>query len=75
MEQVAAFCGGYGASKSEVATVHAVLCSVNLGLDAGTRGLALDTVQKHLKSALAKMSLGSQKKLFQMFERFQMFDG
>ena len=75
MEQVAAFCDGYGLSRAEIATVHAVLCSTNLRFNAGTRGLALDTVQKHLKSALAKMSLGSQKKLFQMFERFQMFDG
>jgi len=75
IERVTAFCGGYGLSKAEITTVHAVLCSKNLRRNAEARGLALDTVQKHLKSALAKMGFSSQKKLFQMFERFQMFGG
>ena len=73
IEAVAAFCGGYGVSKAEIATVHSVLCSESLRRNAEVRGIALDTVQKHLKSALAKMGLRSQKKLFQMFERFRSF--
>ena len=73
IDQVTAFCASYGVSKAEITTVHAVLCSENLRRNAEARGIALNTVQKHLKSALAKMGLNGQKKLFQMFERFRSF--
>lgn len=71
-EDVAAFCASYGVSAAEVSVVHAALSSTSLRTLAHDRGVALDTVRKQLKTAMARMGLDSQKKLFRAFERYRL---
>lgn len=71
-DEVAEFCVGYGVSPSEAKTVHAVLNSINLAVLAENRGVSLNTIQQQLKSAMTKMDLNSQKKIFQAFERYRL---
>ena len=70
-DEVAEFCVGYGVSRSETKVVHAVLTSTSLAELAEDRGISLGTIQQQLKSAMLKMELNSQKKIFQAFERFR----
>lgn len=70
-EDVLAFCAPYGITSAEASAVHASLNSVSLSEHARTRHVGLSTVQQQLKSALAKMGLQTQKKLFRAFERYR----
>lgn len=74
-EEVLAFCSGYGATRAEAMAVHASLNSVSLTSFAEARNIRLDTARQQLKSALAKMELDSQKRLFRAFERYRTFNG
>lgn len=71
-EEVALFCAAHGVSPAEARTVHASLNSVSLAELADTRGIGLATARQQLKSALGKMGLDSQKKLFRAFERHRL---
>ena len=70
-EDVVAFCAPYGITSAEASAVHASLSSISLASHAKTREVSLSTVQQQLKSALSKMGLQSQKKLFRAFERYR----
>lgn len=70
---VLGFCSAYGVTRAEGMAVHAVLNSISLADFAAIRGVRLDTVQQQLKSAMSKMELASQKKIFQAFERYRVF--
>lgn len=74
-EEVFRFCSGYGVSRAEAMAVHASLNSIGLGEFAEKRGIGINTAQQQLKSALAKMGMNSQKKLFRAFELYRIFNG
>jgi DNA-binding CsgD family transcriptional regulator len=74
-EALEAFANMYKLTAREADIVGAVLAFVSLKQFADDNGIALDTVQKHLKSALARMGLHSQKALFQSFERYRLMGG
>lgn len=73
LEEVVAFCSGYDVSYSEAMVVHAVVSSTSLAEYAETKRVSLYTVQQQLKSAMLKMNLNSQKKIFQAYERYRIF--
>lgn len=74
LEDVMAFCAGYGVSSAETMVIRAVLSSQPLGAFAEVRGIRLDTAQKQLKSAMRKIGAGSQKNIFQAFERYRLIN-
>lgn len=71
LDEVLAFCSAYGVSAAEAMTIHASLSSISLVTFAEKRRIALNTAQKQLKSALSKMGISNQKKLFRAFERYR----
>ncbi|WP_202307990.1 helix-turn-helix transcriptional regulator [Mesorhizobium sp. L-8-10] len=71
VETVALFCADRNVTNAETAVLCAVLNSRNLRELAAERGVALDTVQKQLKSALEKLGFANQKTLFREFARFR----
>lgn len=71
-EEVLLFCSAYGVTPAEAMAVHASLNSISLASFAESRRIGLNTAQQQLKSALAKMHLNSQKKLFRAFERYRL---
>lgn len=71
-DEVALFCTAHGVSLAEAMAVHASLNSVPLAELAEAKGISLATARQQLKSALAKMGLDSQKKLFRAFERHRL---
>lgn len=72
LDEVLLFCSSCGITPAEAMTVHASLNSISLASFAEMRGIGLDTARQQLKSALTKMGLGSQKKLFRAFERYRL---
>lgn len=73
LDEVMEFCIGYGVSPSEAKAVHGVLTSTSLAESAENRGISLNTIQQQLKSAMTKMEMNSQKKIFQAFERYRSY--
>lgn len=73
--EIALFCRQYGLSPRETAVVTAVLGEVPLRDFADAERIALNTAQKQLKAALAKLDLPSQKALFRAYERFRLLGG
>lgn len=71
LDEVISFTSAYGVTPAEARTIHASLNSVSLASLAESRHIGLGTAQQQLKSALAKMDLNSQKKLFRAFERYR----
>jgi hypothetical protein len=74
-ETVEDFAAGFGLTPRETAAIGAALAFVSLRQFADDNGIALDTAQKHLKSAMVRMGLRSQKALFQAFERYRVMGG
>jgi hypothetical protein len=72
LDEVLSFCSAYGVTPAEAMTVHASLNSVSLSSFTEARGIGINTARQQLKSALAKMDLNSQKKLFRAFERHRL---
>ncbi|BCB21810.1 hypothetical protein [Bosea sp. ANAM02] len=72
LADVREFCGGSGITPAEAQAIHASLTDTGLAALAETRRVNLDTVRKQLKSALAKLDVGSQRQLHRMFERYRM---
>lgn len=70
-KDVAAFCSSFGVSAAEAKAVHAVLTSMSLDEFARSKGITLNTAQQQLKSAMRKMELNSQKKIFHAYARFR----
>jgi DNA-binding CsgD family transcriptional regulator len=71
LDEVRRFCGEFGVTEAEVQVLHSVFNFISLRELADRKGIRLDTAQQQLKSAMAKMDLNSQKRLFQAFERFR----
>ncbi|GAB2187709.1 helix-turn-helix transcriptional regulator [Roseibium sp. LAB1] len=64
----------YGLSVSESAAIAAVIAMQPLADFSRRKGVQEDTVRKQLKSAMTKMAVNSQKQLFQVYERFKVFE-
>jgi len=75
LEETVSFCRSHGLTGAETRVVSGVLAGRSLKEVAAERNIALDTVQKQLKSAMAKAGAGSQKHLFRDFERYRMLLG
>jgi len=71
VKDVSAFCSSFGVSAAEAKAVHAVLTSISLEEFAQIKGISLNTAQQQLKSAMRKMELNNQKKIFQAYARFR----
>lgn len=66
---------GQGLTPRENAVVAAVLTHTSLRQFAEENDVALNTAQKQLKSAMARIGIASQKALFQAFERYRLLGG
>jgi PAS domain-containing protein len=64
----------YGLSVGESATIAAVIAMEPLAEFSRSKGVQQDTVRKQLKAAMTKMGVNSQKQLFQLYERFKIFE-
>ncbi len=64
----------FGLSGSESAAIAAVIALQPLSDYSRVKGVQQDTVRKQLKSAMTKMAVNSQKQLFQVYERFKVFE-
>jgi hypothetical protein len=71
LERIAEF---YGLSVGESATIAAVIEMQPLAEYSRSKGVQQDTVRKQLKAAMTKMGVNSQKQLFQLYERFKVFE-
>ena len=72
LAETVSFCRSHGLTGAETRVVSGVLAGRSLKAVAAERNIALDTVQKQLKSAMAKAGAGGQKHLFRDFERYRM---
>ena len=75
VEEAKRFGASQGLTPRENAVVAAVLTHASLRQFADDNQVALNTAQKQLKSAMARIGVSSQKALFQAFERYRLLGG
>ncbi|NKF24544.1 helix-turn-helix transcriptional regulator [Solimonas marina] len=68
--EIQKFAGLFSLTPSETDTLGALVSGISLAEHAETRGVALDTVRKQMKSVLSKTNGLNQKNLLRMIERF-----